>query len=261
MTRGRTRSSASRWSSARSTGPASRYPNEGWAQQVFGEPDVERLWEAVAFCTRLDEADPVAAWRDHMARLESRAAQLNERSVRRAPLPRPRHGPHRRPARRRALDVGAASTRVRNRVRRRTCRRRRSSRRPTAAAPRARPLDPAARARRRRRRAAEADRQGRAGSSRSRRTKGADVVRGATRERRARRAASASSRSSTARRVSGRPGSTFFDTLYDENATCHIAYGFGIPEVFDGEPGGGDERLDACTPTSWSAARSSRSTA
>ena len=55
------------------------FPNEGWAEQVFGEPDVERLWEAVAFCTRLDEDDPVQAWRDHMARLEERAAQMNER--------------------------------------------------------------------------------------------------------------------------------------------------------------------------------------
>ena len=53
------------------------YPNEGWATQVFGEPDVERLWEAVAFCTRLDEPDPVAAWRDHMRRLDTRAAKLN----------------------------------------------------------------------------------------------------------------------------------------------------------------------------------------
>jgi hypothetical protein len=33
-------------------------PNEGWAQQVFGEPDVERLWEKIAFCMRLDEPDP-----------------------------------------------------------------------------------------------------------------------------------------------------------------------------------------------------------
>jgi aminopeptidase len=32
----------------------------------------------------------------------------------------------------------------------------------------------------------------------------------------------------------GKTGITFFDTLYDENATCHIAYGFGIPEVFEG---------------------------
>jgi aminopeptidase len=53
-------------------------PNEGWARQVFGEPDVERLWEQVAFCMRLDEPDPPAAWREHLARLEDRTAHLNE---------------------------------------------------------------------------------------------------------------------------------------------------------------------------------------
>ena len=36
------------------------YPNAGWAKTVFGEPDVERLWQAVAQAVRLDEADPVA---------------------------------------------------------------------------------------------------------------------------------------------------------------------------------------------------------
>jgi aminopeptidase len=54
------------------------FPNEGWARTVFGEPDVERLWEQVAFTVRLDEADPVAAWREHMDRLVSRADRLNE---------------------------------------------------------------------------------------------------------------------------------------------------------------------------------------
>jgi leucyl aminopeptidase (aminopeptidase T) len=34
----------------------------------------------------------------------------------------------------------------------------------------------------------------------------------------------------------GQTHTTFFDTLYDENATCHIAYGFGVPEAFEGEP-------------------------
>jgi aminopeptidase len=53
-------------------------PNEGWAQQVFGEPDVERLWEKVAFCLRLDEPDPVAAWRDHLDRLAERSRALTE---------------------------------------------------------------------------------------------------------------------------------------------------------------------------------------
>jgi aminopeptidase len=53
-------------------------PNEGWARAVFGEPDVERLWGAVATAVRLDEPDPVAAWHDHLGRLEARAAQLDE---------------------------------------------------------------------------------------------------------------------------------------------------------------------------------------
>jgi aminopeptidase len=57
------------------------FPTEGWAQQVFGEPDVERLWETVAFCTRLDEADPVVAWREHVARLARRTATLNALSL------------------------------------------------------------------------------------------------------------------------------------------------------------------------------------
>src|SRR6202042_2343131 len=48
-------------------------PNEGWARQVFGEPDLERLWDAVLTCIRLDEDDPVAAWRDHAAKLVGRA--------------------------------------------------------------------------------------------------------------------------------------------------------------------------------------------
>ena len=55
------------------------YPNEGWAQKVFGEPDVERLWSLVATAVRLDEPDPVAAWKDHLTRLKQRAAALNER--------------------------------------------------------------------------------------------------------------------------------------------------------------------------------------
>jgi aminopeptidase len=55
------------------------FPSEGWARLVFGEPDVERLWEAIAAAVRLDEPDPVAAWNDHLDRLSSRAAALNDR--------------------------------------------------------------------------------------------------------------------------------------------------------------------------------------
>jgi aminopeptidase len=52
-------------------------PNEGWARQMFGEPDLDRLWDLVAFCTRLDEPDPAQAWRDHVQALERRAVALN----------------------------------------------------------------------------------------------------------------------------------------------------------------------------------------
>ena len=55
------------------------YPNEGWATKIFGEPDVERLWELVARAVRLDEPDPVAAWKDHLAGLAARAVALNDR--------------------------------------------------------------------------------------------------------------------------------------------------------------------------------------
>ena len=55
------------------------YPNPGWARSVFGEPDVERLWNAVAFVNRLDEDDPVAAWEAHLGRLEERREALDER--------------------------------------------------------------------------------------------------------------------------------------------------------------------------------------
>ena len=47
---------------------------------MFGERDLERLWPAVETATRLDEPDPVAAWRDHIARLRRRAAQLDDRA-------------------------------------------------------------------------------------------------------------------------------------------------------------------------------------
>ncbi|HEY8724777.1 MAG TPA: aminopeptidase [Gaiellaceae bacterium] len=53
------------------------YPSRGWAEQVFGEPDVERLWDAIAMTVRLDEPDPVAAWREHTTRLRARCAQLD----------------------------------------------------------------------------------------------------------------------------------------------------------------------------------------
>jgi aminopeptidase len=41
----------------------------------------------------------------------------------------------------------------------------------------------------------------------------------------------------------GQSDTIFFDTLFDENATCHIAYGMGLPYAFDGDP---DEGTNVC---------------
>jgi len=54
-------------------------PVEGWARQVFGEPDVERLWQAVEQTVRLDLPDPAAAWGERLAKLDDVAGALNER--------------------------------------------------------------------------------------------------------------------------------------------------------------------------------------
>jgi aminopeptidase len=36
----------------------------------------------------------------------------------------------------------------------------------------------------------------------------------------------------------GKTGLIFFDVLYDENASCHLAYGFAVSQGVDGPPGG-----------------------
>ena len=54
-------------------------PNQGWAQQVFGRPDVEALWQAIERAVRLDRPDPVAEWRQHLARLDTIAKALTAR--------------------------------------------------------------------------------------------------------------------------------------------------------------------------------------
>jgi aminopeptidase len=54
-------------------------PSPAWAETVFGEPDEERLWQAIETAVRLDEPDPVAAWQEHLDRLSSRAEVLNAR--------------------------------------------------------------------------------------------------------------------------------------------------------------------------------------
>lgn len=55
------------------------YPTPGWAQAIFGAPDVDRLWDTLAYLVRLDEPDPAAAWHERLDELRQRAEALNER--------------------------------------------------------------------------------------------------------------------------------------------------------------------------------------
>lgn len=51
-----------------------------WAQQVFPHLSAQKaqaaLWEEIFKTTRIDEADPIAAWKEHDARLAEKAAAL-----------------------------------------------------------------------------------------------------------------------------------------------------------------------------------------
>jgi len=54
-------------------------PTPAWATQVFGKPDLDALWDAVEKAVRLDDPDPVAAWHRHLETLARRSRALNER--------------------------------------------------------------------------------------------------------------------------------------------------------------------------------------
>jgi aminopeptidase len=59
------------------------FPTEAWARQVHPELDpaaaLERLWEEVVHVCRLDEPDPVEAWRERMDATSEAARRLTER--------------------------------------------------------------------------------------------------------------------------------------------------------------------------------------
>jgi len=52
------------------------FPTPGWARQLYGGPDVARLWGELERMLRLDAPDPIAAWREHGERLEARCNAL-----------------------------------------------------------------------------------------------------------------------------------------------------------------------------------------
>ena len=215
------------------------YPNEGWAQEVFGEPDVERLWEAVAYCTRLDEDDPVAAWRAHMDHLDRRAAALNalelDRLAYRGPGTELEIGLHERSRFSSALFRTVDGRPYVANMPTEEVFTTPDARRAEGVVSSTKPL------------ALNGEvveglrvtfREGRIVDVQA--DSGADVVRGElTLDENAARIGEVALVDGTSR--VGRTGLIFFDTLFDENATCHIAYGWGIREAYDGEP---DEGLN-----------------
>lgn len=56
-------------------------PTQAWAKQVFPNEEnaVDRLWDAIAMTMRLNEPDPVAAWQKHIATLTRRADFMNKK--------------------------------------------------------------------------------------------------------------------------------------------------------------------------------------
>jgi aminopeptidase len=215
-------------------------PTEDWARQILGAPDLERLWELVSFCFRLDEADPVDAWREHLDRLDSRAAALTDL--------RPDALHYRGPGT--DLTVGLLPSAHWCSARHHTATgieyvanmpteeifttpdpgRAQGNLRSTM------PLNLSGQLIRDLELTFEAGRIVRVEAE-----TGADVVREqvATIENADRLGELALVTKES--RV-GQTETLFYNTLFDENATCHIAYGFGIANAFHGQP---DERMNA----------------
>lgn len=59
-------------------------PSAGWAKKVFPDADeneaIEKLWNAIFKAVRVDQADPVDAWKKHDETLHEKADYLNHKS-------------------------------------------------------------------------------------------------------------------------------------------------------------------------------------
>jgi aminopeptidase len=212
------------------------FPTAGWARMMYGEPDTARLWRDIAACVRLDQDDPVAAWSQHIDKLTARTAQLNARgfdSVHfRGPgtdltiglIPGARW-----------LAAGFETSWGRRHVpnlpteevfttpdRRRTSGVVRSTRPLSLGGTVVRGLE-------------MEFRDGKVTDVRA--ESGADVIHGQQQTDDGARMLGEVALVDGSSLV-GRSGQVFFNTLFDENATCHIAYGAGIPNAVDGTDDG-----------------------
>lgn len=59
-------------------------PTRAWAEKIFhpakGEEAMQLLWDAIFHVTRMNEEDPIAAWRKHIEKLSAKADYLNEKN-------------------------------------------------------------------------------------------------------------------------------------------------------------------------------------
>lgn len=59
-------------------------PTAPWAKKIFpelsAEEAIEKLWDLIFYTTRADLDDPIAAWDEHVASMDAHAAFLNEKS-------------------------------------------------------------------------------------------------------------------------------------------------------------------------------------
>ena len=211
------------------------YPNENWARKVFGAPDVDRLWDEVANAVRLDEPDPVGAWRAHVETLRARAGLLTERRFDALRFTGP--GTDLTIGLTRAFDWGAGTLETADG----TVHVPNMPTEEVFTAPDARRTEGSVR------------------STRPLATSGGIIVEGLQLRFEGGRVVEAKAEKGEdviqsqldsdegARRLGevalvdgssrvGRSGVTFFDTLFDENATCHIAYGGGLTVGLEGEP-------------------------
>jgi aminopeptidase len=54
------------------------FPSDGWAEKALGVADADLLWQKMKPILRLDQPDPVAAWKEHIRTQRRRAERLNE---------------------------------------------------------------------------------------------------------------------------------------------------------------------------------------
>ena len=211
------------------------FPTEGQARQCSASPTSTASGTRSPHAVRLDEPDPVEAWRGHCESSRARCRQLDARAFDAIRFTGPGTdltvGLH--PGR--SLVGGGVETRAGSTTWR-TCPRRRSSPARTGGGRRAACARPARSRSAARSSATSRCASRRASASTSPRRPAPTPCAGSSQSTTSA-AGSARSRSSTASRASARRGSRFFDTLFDENATCHIAYGSAVTFGIDGLDG------------------------